>query len=159
MFPSTTQKPSSTASMYTNLEIELEFSNYNGSMNLEISDSEKTFACLSNVTEKIVTIQHEINLPSQLKFTLSNKNYNTDTQVSADGQILADKYVWLNKLALGRMPINIDKLYKICEFRNDRMDEVIYDPHWHFNGTVTIDFFENNFIKYLLLIDNKFKHK
>jgi hypothetical protein len=154
-----TQKLSSTATMYTDLEIELEFFNYNGSMNLEISDDETMFACLRDVTEKIVTIQHRINLPSQLKFTLSNKNYNTDTEVSADGLILADKYVRLNKLALGRMPINIEKLYKICEFRSDRLDEVIHDPQWHFNGVVTIDFFESNFIKYLLLIDNKFKHK
>lgn len=145
--------------MYTNVEIELEFSNYNGSMNLEISDNEKNFACLTNVTEKIITIQHQIDLPTQLKFTLSNKNYNTDTHVSADGLILADKYVRLNKLVLGRMPINVEKLYKICKFRSDRLNEVTYDPQWHFNGVVTIDFFESNFIKYLLLIDNKFKHK
>jgi hypothetical protein len=145
---------------YTDIEIELEFSNYNGSMSVALSDTDSTIASLTDVTDRFVTINHRIHLPNKLKFVISNKNYNTDTLVDhSNGNILSDKYVKLSKLTIGKMPVHSEKFYNICSYVNDCNEHVVYDLFWAFNGVVTIDLFESNFIKYLFLIDNKFKHK
>ena len=144
---------------YTDLKIELEFSNYNKTMIVEISDNQGVIQTLSDVTDQHVVVNHRISLPSNLNFVISNKNYNTDTLVSPDGKILADKYVKLNNIYLGRMLINPEKLYKICCYDNDQNVKTVNDTYWGFNGVATINFSDSNFIKYLFLIDNKFKHK
>jgi hypothetical protein len=145
---------------YTDIEIELEFSNYNGSMSVVITDADSTIASLTDVEDRFVTVKHQIHLPNKLVFAVSNKNYATDTLVdNTNDAILADKYVRLNQLTIGRMTINSEKFYNICSYVNDRNEHVTHDPFWAFNGVVTIDLFESNFIKYLFLINNKFKHK
>jgi hypothetical protein len=144
---------------FIELELELEFFNYNGSMSVVVNDNAGVIASFADMNPGPVVVKHQIQLPNCLQFVVSNKNYNTDTQVDVDGKILSDKYVKINKLVLGKVPINPEKFYKICMFQTDRNNTVMHDPQWHFNGTITIDLFEDNFIKYLLLINNKFKHK
>lgn len=143
---------------YTDLYIELEFGECNGFMSVDITDRHGMIESLTKPANSTIIVQHKIELPNQLCFSISGKNYESDTLVSADGSIVADKFVKLKKLSLGRMPIQHNKFYQICNYQTDK-GQTLYDPQWHFNGLVTIDFFEQNFIKYHLAINNHFSHK
>ena len=145
--------------MLTELEIELELGMCHGSMNVVVSDQQGIIGELIDYQSTQSRISHKIMLPNQLQFKIFGKNYNTDTKLAQDGSILEDKYVKLTKLVLGRIPIGMDKFYKICRFQTDLALDPVYDPAWHYNGTVTIDFDQNNFVKYLLIINNTFRHK
>ena len=143
----------------TNLILDLEFSTSNGSMTVEIFAGSQSIAVYQDVPPGCVRLHHAIELPTQLRFEISNKNYDLDTRVDQQGHITADKFVKLQHVRLGNIPIKSEILYRICRYQNDRSDQIQFDPMWCFNGTATIDFFDQNFIRYLLMIDNKFSHK
>ena len=137
----------------TNLNIELHFSQCNGSMAVEIHTDQGLVTALSNQTG-IVQINHSMIFPNTVKFKLTNKNPNTDTKV-IDGKIVADKNVQLTNLIIGNIPVESHKLFNICNYRYN--DQTTINTFWAFNGIVTIDFDVDNFILWHLKLDNKFR--
>lgn len=129
----------------TKITVFLEYGQCNGFMNLTING------------QNVTTDTHEINLklPDKLVFSLSGKNYNHDTIVNTQGSIVSDKYIKLVALHIGGIPVEEVNLFKICHYQTDQGTTLI-NPYWGFNGTVTIDINQENFVKYLLLLNNKF---
>jgi hypothetical protein len=97
-----------------------------------------------------------LQLPSKLVFDISGKDYNHDTVVDKANQVVQDKYIKLLDLKIGKVPIQEVHLLKIIHYRTDK-DTVIPTNYWGFNGKVIIDINQENFIKYLLMLDNKFE--
>ncbi len=129
-----------------NLMLVFEYGTYNGKMSMLINGKRHDQP----------TVNLDLTLPTKLIIELSNKNYNLDTQVDSQGKILADKYIKLLEMKLGNMPIEPVNLFKICNYETDKGMK-FYDTYWGFNGTITIDFNQKSFIKYLLLLNNKFE--
>jgi len=130
---------------YTNITLFLEYGSYNGLMDVTINNQK--------VTSTEVSL--ELVLPAQLIINVSGKNYNCDTLVSNDGRVIDDKYVKLVELRIGGIPVEEVNLFKIIKYQTDQ-GRLLNDAYWGFNGTITVDIDQENFIKYLLLLDNKF---
>ena len=140
----------------TVLNLELEFGNCNGTMQVTISDNMGIMYNLVNVIDPIVRINHSIVLPTTLKFTISGKNYNTDTVVDSDGSISADKFVKLTNLSLGYVPISESTMFKICCYNTDKHDKSQFDNYWGFNGVVSIDFNHDSTVRWHFVNNNTF---
>ena len=136
--------------MNTELQMTLQFGLYNGAMNVDVYVDDNKIAECYNSSEEIFKINSAITLPGKLKFVLSGKNEN-DTLVKNE-KIIADKYVKLNSLYLGRIPINPVVLFKICCLENGSKD-----TYWGSNGTVEINFNEDDFIVWHLKQNNLFE--
>jgi hypothetical protein len=139
---------------YINLTFSLEFGQCNGSMSIDILDDTQRLVFLENVAEKSLDFNYNIMLPNKIRFNLANKNTNRDTKVDKQGNVIADKYVRLASMSLGGIPIKPVTLFKICRYTTN--DQMKFDTYWGFNGTIEIDFCEDNFIKWHLKSDNLF---
>jgi hypothetical protein len=131
--------------MSVDLLLELEHCNCNGEMHVTINGQ--------SIDSKIVELK--VTLPTTVTISLSGKNYQLDTKLDSSGLIIADKYVKLKRLCIGRVPIEEQNLFKICSYQTDQ-GNIIQSNYWGFNGVVTLNFEHENFIKYLLSINNKF---
>ena len=138
---------------YTKIDIELYLSQFNGSMIVEISDDNGLITVFKECNGTI-KLTHELNFPNCLKFKLSNKNSKFDTKV-VNGEIVADKYTQLTSLTVGNIPVDINTLFKICHYNYDQVTS--YNTFWAFNGEVSIEFFEQDFIMWHLTHNNKFE--
>ena len=140
----------------TELDINLYFGNYNGSMTVEIKNNNQTLTKFANAAAGEYNVKCLIDMPANLTFTISGKNYNTDTQV-VDQEIVADKFVQLKSMSLGKIPIGVLLLPTICKFTTDKEgDKIKYETYWGFNGVVDINIPYSNFIKYHLSMNNGF---
>lgn len=137
----------------TKIDIELNFNQYNGAMTVEIFDRNGVVSLLKDCNG-IVKQSHLLDFPNFLKFKLSNKNSKTDTKV-VNGEILADKYTQLTSLTVGGIPVDVATLFKICSYEYNQV--TAFDTFWAFNGEVTINFQEQDFIYWHLKNNNKFK--
>ncbi len=133
--------------MDTKLECEFTFGHCNGTMCLEVFDGDKLLKKYQNDSLETETLVAEISLPTQLKFVVSGKNYNTDTKVDEQGNITADKCVILKNLKLGNIPIGVGLLYSMLSSK---------DVYFGRNDTITVDFDEDDFILWHLKNQNKF---
>lgn len=130
---------------YTDISLFFEYGTYNGRMCATLNGQPITSS----------EVHLRLQLPSQLVFDISGKDYNHDTQVDQQGNITNDKYVKLLGLRIGGIPVEEVNIFKILNYQTD-LGTTINSVYWGFNGTVTIDINQENFIKYLLLLDNKF---
>lgn len=140
----------------TELDINLYFSNYNGSMTVEIKNNNQMLTKFANVATGDYNVKCLIDMPANLTFTISGKNYNSDTRV-VDQEVVADKFVQLKSMSLGKIPIGVLLLPTICKFTTDKEgDKIKYETYWGFNGVVNINIPYSNFIKYHLSMNNCF---
>lgn len=137
--------------MNTNINMELEFGVYHGSMIVDIYENDRFLLRVDNST----TVNTSIKLPCDLNFVLSNKNQKLDTLVDETGNVIADKYVVLKKLSAGFVPVADNVLFKTCRLITTDNQE-IYNTFWGFNGTATIEFHEDDILRWHLKQDNRF---
>lgn len=142
--------------MKTNITLDLEFGLYNGSMTLEIFQDNILLNKLENVTKTSKRVCIEVDLPCQLKFVISNKNYNTDTLADSNGLIISDKYVILKHMIVESIPVKIAVLFDICRYYKNQDTVHVNDTYWGFNGITVINFDAENFIKWCLKHNNTF---
>jgi hypothetical protein len=139
--------------MLTTLNFELKFSFSNGAMQVTVSDHRSTLLELINVTDPLVKYSVDIMLPTKLTFTLSGKG-KYDTKMDANNNIISDKYVLLSSMTLGGIPIQLGKLFDICNYSAN--GKTVKDTFWAFNGSAFIDFDEEDFIRWHLKNNNIF---
>lgn len=137
---------------YTDLYMQFKFGIYNGSMTMNIYQDQELVKSFSDVNEELVIFEHSLRMGSELNIKLSNK-FSRDTKVE-DGKIVADKFVQLKEMRLGKIPILETILFKICNYHAN--NQTIIDTYWAFNGQVSISFAEENFIKWHLAHSNMF---
>lgn len=137
----------------TELYFKLKFGQCNGSMMVQVSANDQPLITFADVTDEFIEYSTTINLPTSVIFSLSNKNLK-DTVVN-DGIIVADKYVQLQELKLGRIPLNPATLHNVCVYTNKHGETK--NTFWGFNGTVSIDFNDDYFIKWHLKNKNLFE--
>ena len=125
-------------------------------MTLEIFQDKILLDKLENITDTSKSVCVSIDLPCQLKFVVSNKNYNNDTLVDNNGLIISDKYVILKNMLIESIPVKINVLFDICQYYKNHNAVPINDTYWGFNGVVVIDFDEEDFIKWCLKHNNTF---
>jgi hypothetical protein len=142
--------------MKTKIKLDLEFGLCNGSMTLEIFQNNLLIEKLENVTDVSKNVYIIVELPCQIKFVLSNKNYNTDTVVDNTGSIVNDKYVILKNMVVETIPVKIDILFNICRYYKNHLTPPVNDTYWGFNGNAVIDFDAKNFIEWCLKHNNIF---
>lgn len=142
--------------MKTNIKLDLEFGICNGSMALEIYQRDLLVKTIENVTTSPVGVDIEIEFPAQLKFVMSNKNYDTDTIVDNNGSIIKDKYVILKHIMIESIPVKVDVLFNICRYYKNQTNDPVNDTYWGFNGVAIIDFDSDDFIKWCLTHNNTF---
>jgi len=138
---------------YTKLDIELEFGIYNGTMSVDIYNNNTLVNEFTNVTEHVLQRSYNIVLPSTITFKLTGKT-KYDTKV-IDGKIIADKFVKLNRLVLGNIPVSTHVLFNICNYQ-PYDGQLIKNTFWGFNGVVTIELLESSFIKWHFKNQNLF---
>jgi hypothetical protein len=121
------------------VEFNFEFGIYNGSMSVAIKQGKhKLFESIGNV-QKNLTAVIDLALPGELTIQLDGKNNNTDTSVDSQGNIVADKYVRLQFLRVGRVPVSHANLYNLCRYTTTAGTQ-INDTYWGWNGEVCINF-------------------
>lgn len=122
---------------------------YNGTMCLTVYVNDQQIAHYDSFDSEHLDLDVDINLPCRLRFVVGNKNSNTDTQVDEAGQILADKFIVLEKLSLGRVAVPPYKLRTICCYTRDT-GETCRESFWSHNGTAVIDFDADSVVKWHL---------
>lgn len=137
---------------YTDLYMQFKFGIYNGSMFMDIYQDQELVKSFSDVNEELVIFEHSLRMGSELNIKLFNK-FSRDTKVE-DGKIVADKFIQLKEMRLGKIPILEPILFKICNYHVN--DQTMFDTYWAFNGQVSISFAEENFIKWHLAHRNMF---
>lgn len=137
---------------YTDLYMQFKFGINNGSMTIDIYQDQELVKSFSDVNEELVIFEHSLRMGSELNIKLSNK-FSRDTKVE-DGKIVADKFVQLKEMRLGKIPILETILFKICNYYANNQTTI--DTYWAFNGQVSISFAEANFIKWHLAHRNMF---
>jgi hypothetical protein len=121
------------------IEFNFEFGIYNGSMSVAINQGEhKLFESINN-TQKNLTAIIDLTSPGSLTIQLDGKNNNVDTNVDSQGNIVADKYVQLQKLIVGRVPVSNANLYNLCCYTTITGTQA-NDTYWGWNGKVCINF-------------------
>lgn len=105
--------------------------------------------------DDIIHFNCKLNLPSKLIIDISGKNYNTDTLIDPNGNILKDKFCKLKSMTLGNIPIKESLIFNLCRYKHDHSETEVFDTYWGFNGIVTINFDEENFIKWHLKHNNQ----
>ena len=138
--------------IYTDFYMRFKFGISNGSMTMDIYQDKELVKSFSNVNEELVIFEHPIRMGSQLNINLSNK-FGRDTVVQ-DGKIVADKFVQLKEMRLGKIPISETILFKICKYHANNQTTI--DTYWAFNGQVSISFTQESFIKWHLAHKNIF---
>lgn len=127
----------------------LKFGNCNGTMDVNIYSDDQLIISIVDPLEENIIVDTLLSLPCKLIISLSGKNAN-DTKLN-NGLIVADKYVQLTALSLGNIPVNPKNLFDICNINDSKKD-----TYWGFNGKVTINFDEENFIAWHLKNGNIF---
>jgi hypothetical protein len=125
------------------VEFNFEFGIYNGSMSVSIKQGDhKLFESIDNIQKNLVAI---IDLVSHgtLTIQLDGKNNNSDTEVDSQGNIVADKYVRLQNLIVGRVPVSHANLYNLCRYTTITGTQV-NDTYWGWNGEVCVNFDQTN---------------
>lgn len=135
---------------FTKISIGLKFGHCNGAMSVDINDQNGVLLQLKDYTEDFINLTYNIKLPNKLTFTLSNKNTKYDTKLNSQGNIIADKYVNLEYITFGYIPIQ--NIQKICKCSSG-----VFDTFWGFNGIVEVEFDAISAIQWHLKHDNKFK--
>ena len=137
---------------YTDLYMRFKFGRINNSsMTMNIYQDQDLIESFSDVQD-LVIFEHPIRMGCCLNINLSNKFIN-DT-VLQDGKMVADKFIQLQEMRLGKIPVQDHILFKICNYRAN--DQLCNNTYWGFNGHVTISFAQANFIKWHLCQGNKF---
>ena len=131
------------------LDMIFEFGMCNGAMSMDILANGQLVNRIHNNTQETLHISQKIQLPCEIKILLSGKNLE-DTLVQ-DGKIIADKYVKLKSLSLGKIPVKEHVLFNICEVNDE-----LRDTYWGRNGTVVINFDSDNFLKWHMAHRNVF---
>jgi hypothetical protein len=125
------------------VEFNFEFGIYNGSMSVLIKQGDhKLFESIDNIQKNLVAV---IDLVSHgtLTIQLDGKNNNSDTEVDSQGNIVADKYVRLQNLIVGRVPVSHANLYNLCRYTTITGTQV-NDTYWGWNGEVCVNFDQTN---------------
>jgi hypothetical protein len=135
------------------VDFSLEVGLCNGSMTVDIYNGSNLIKHLEDLTDAVDQTVN-VAIPSQLTFVLTNKNAN-DTIVSGD-EIVADKYIKLSKITVGKIPVNSKVMFDICRCTKEGHTESWHDTYWGFNGMVTIDFLEDSLVKWHLNNNNIF---
>jgi hypothetical protein len=142
--------------MTTSIDFEFNFGIHNGSMNLSLYSNEKCLIEYKNVDRSSQHFSTTVTWPTQLKLYLSNK-HSSDTKVNEHGEIVADKYIQLVAMKIGRIPVSVPTLFKICRYHRDQFDDDVIDTFWGFNGIVTIDLDHRDFVCWHLKNNNIFE--
>jgi len=131
------------------LEIYFDVGHCNGSMSLEIMYNNNTLHKVENIIDRSYHYKTKIVLPGSLQFILGNKNMMTDTKVDDQGMILADKYIKLNKLILGKVEVSESTLFNICNYNTIQGTE--FNTYWGRPGSVMIEFNAREVVEWHLL--------
>lgn len=134
---------------HTNIRIELEFGESNGLMETHLNGVNITPA-----EPGVQVTEMTIDIPGNLTFTFNGKQ-GRDTILDGQGQIARDKYVKINSMSIGLIPINQNLLYSLCQYR--RNDETVNDTFFGFNGELVIHIDNDDAILWHLLNNNKFE--
>jgi hypothetical protein len=111
------------------------------SMSMEFVINDVTVDYYEQIDERIFVWESPFNFPSTVDIRVSNKNPN-DTRIDQQGNIIADKYIKLLDIVVDGLPCASYYVNKIT-FTPDSGDELITN-YWGFNGTVRLNFNEEN---------------
>jgi len=100
--------------------------------------------------DTLISKTYYVSWPNKLFFKLSNKNMFNDTKIE-DNKIIADKFILLENLVVGMIPVKNEVLKKICAINYNK-----FDNYWGVNGKVEINFNHDNFLQWHLHNNNKF---
>jgi hypothetical protein len=133
--------------MRIDLKLELEFGHCNGAMTVLVKDKLTNAVLLevANPEENIVSSDLEVPFPCNLVIEVSGKNMNTDTQVNEAGQVIADKFVKVSKMHVGRIPVLEKNLFALCNYHKED-GTTANDTYWGWNGTIDLDFNQSSVI-------------
>lgn len=132
------------------LDLDFRIGHCNGTMSLQISFNDKILDSFSKLPNDTLQVKYSVPLPGTLSFKLSGKNMNADTRIDEKGNIVADKYIILENLSLGRFTVPQHTLKKICTYQ--RIDNITTnDNYWGFPGQVNINFDCSNVVKWHLI--------
>lgn len=131
------------------LELYFDIGHCNGSMSLQIVYNNNTLHHVEYIESSKYHYKTTIQLPGTLKLVLSNKNMSTDTKVDSQGQILADKFIKISRLFLGRVEVSESTLFNICNYCSELGSEL--NTYWGRPGYVEMHFNTQKVVEWHLL--------
>lgn len=129
--------------------IDLNVEKYNDSvMSLQVKSGNQTLYSSTNPDQHVV-IEFESQLPATISLRVKGKIFN-ETLVDSSGQILQDKHIKINRVAIDNMPVEKwvleKKLIKFCPDIGDPR----YTNYFGSNGVGYLNINFNNSFKYFL---------
>ena len=125
----------------SHLEFEFTIGRCNGTMHMQVFVDNVMVSDYKEFNDNKFIVKYDITWPAQIKFCLANKNQNQDTTIDANGKIIADKYIKLERITMDRIDVGQAFIYSlILQTQKDN----IKTPYWGFNGEVTICFDQDN---------------
>ena len=116
----------------------------NGSMGLKILLNNIVILNQKKFTSDYFKFSVSVDWPCQLILEVSNKDNECDTQLDAAQNIIADKYIKLEKLLIDRLPASLNNI------NLKTGNTIITSNYWGFNGQIQIDLTgENSFLWHL----------
>jgi hypothetical protein len=122
----------------TTVKLQLEVGRCNGSMTVDIVDQDHMILYHWDLPEHY-EVTFNTAWPNSIKIQLSNKQMGRDTEIDAQGNIVANKYVKLRKLTVAGLDVNPGVLYSICQY-TPQGESTRGEIFWDRPGTVLITF-------------------
>jgi hypothetical protein len=141
--------------MKTTITFDVNSTNCNGSMHLLICSDDQEIYSNNNFPEGPSTVTFDVNWPTTLKITVSNKNKN-DMEIDATGTITKDKAIEITGIKINNFPLHIDLIDQVFSCRRDNHSEITHENYWGFNGTIEMCLTENNPMRYMLKNQSQF---
>ena len=136
------------------IDFKFEFGTIDGrAMTLEISTPTETILVIPNQIDSrlIGDTKIEVDLPTQIVLKFTGKNYNTDTIVDENGNIVKDIYIKILSMRMDGFKLNEKFLHQKIKVVTDQSQQ--YNTAYiGFNGLIEFDLNEPNvFLQYLTL--------
>jgi len=116
-------------------------------MNLTVNDE------VLNPVDNYVLFEKNIQLPEKLSIKTSGKIDGKDTKVDTDGNIVEDMYIQIENISLDDFPLNEIYLHQRINLLTEK-GETNTSNYIGFNGTVNLDFVEENVFAQVLTLNN-----
>lgn len=103
--------------------------------------------------DNYVVFEKNIQLPKKLVLKTSGKIDGVDTKVDAKGNIVEDMYIQIESISLDDFPLNEIFLHQRINLLTEN-GKTNTSNYIGFNGTVNLDFVEDNVFSQVLTLNN-----
>ena len=133
--------------MLTQITFKFIIGRYNGTMGMAIFSNDQEVLHQEYFDDNSFEFTTELTWPGTVVIKLFNKQIK-DTEIDSQGNILNDKYIKLDRLIIDKIVVDDEILRDFVVL--DAGNQLLTERYWGFNGTVKLNFEEEDFFLWVL---------